>query len=80
LEKLFYGAQAKHSGTGFAEAIPAHGYSQMEVASFLGLHCLTISRIVAANGAQILKRNHPEPLTRLSAIHAKRGAIAIDGF
>jgi hypothetical protein len=54
-EAIFTGAQAKHPGTGFAEAITAHGYSQMEVASFLGLHCSTINRIVAANGAQILK-------------------------
>ena len=30
-----------------AEAITAHGYSEIEVASFLGLHYSTISRILA---------------------------------
>jgi hypothetical protein len=30
-----------------AEAVTTHGYSEMEVASFLGLHYLTISRILA---------------------------------
>jgi hypothetical protein len=36
-----------------AEAITAHGYSQMEVAAFLGLYYSTISRILAANRPQI---------------------------
>jgi hypothetical protein len=38
-----------------AEAVTAHGYSQMEVASFLGLHYSTISRILAANKSANLK-------------------------
>jgi putative transposase len=32
-----------------AEAVTAHGYSQMEVASFLGLHYSTISRILTTD-------------------------------
>jgi hypothetical protein len=32
-----------------AEAITAHGYSEMEVASFLGLHYSTISRILTTD-------------------------------
>jgi transposase len=36
-----------------AEAITAHGYSEMEVASFLGLHYSTISRIVTADKEQM---------------------------
>ena len=32
-----------------AEGVTAHGYSQMEVASFLRLHYSTISRILAAD-------------------------------
>ena len=35
-----------------AEAVTAHGYSQMEVASFLRPHYSTISRILAANDQQ----------------------------
>jgi hypothetical protein len=38
-----------------AEAITAHGYSQIDVASFLRLHYSTISRILTVNRAQILK-------------------------
>src|SRR4029077_8009787 len=34
-----------------AEAVTAHGYSQMEVANFLRLHYSTISRILAVNGS-----------------------------
>jgi putative transposase len=51
LEKLF---SQKSPGKAFrdrliAEAVTAHGYSQMEVASFLGLHYSTISRILAVD-------------------------------
>ena len=38
-----------------AEAVTAHGYSQMEVASFLRLHYSTISRTLAANKSANLK-------------------------
>jgi transposase len=34
------------------KAITDYGYSQMEVASFVGLHYSTISRIVAEVGEQ----------------------------
>jgi Helix-turn-helix len=51
LEKLF---SQRSPGKAFrdrviAEAITAHGYSQTEVASFLGLHYSTISRILAVD-------------------------------
>ena len=38
-----------------AESVTAHGYGQMDVASFLGLHYSIISRILTVNKAQILK-------------------------
>jgi|GEM_PF-6217173 len=38
-----------------ARAIANHGYSQMEVASFLGLHYSTISRIVAGGAEEKIK-------------------------
>jgi hypothetical protein len=57
LEKLFSrrsGGKASREWL-IAEAVTAHGYSQMEMASFLPLNYPTISRILAANKAQILK-------------------------
>ena len=50
LEKLF--SQKSRSKTSrdrlIAKAVTEHGYSQMDLASFLGLHYSTISRILAA--------------------------------
>jgi hypothetical protein len=43
-----------------AEAVTAHGYSQMEVGSFLGLHYSTISRILAARQKSKSKDLTPE--------------------
>ena len=43
-----------HSGGGHVTlGMAAHGDSQMELASFLGVHHSTISRILAVNKAQI---------------------------
>ena len=56
LEKLFSHSPGKASRDRLiAEAVTAHGYSQMEVASFLRLHYSTISRILAANKSANLK-------------------------
>jgi transposase len=55
LEKLFSKRSPNKASRDrlIAEAITAHCYSQMEVASFLGLHYSTISRILTANRSQI---------------------------
>jgi REP-associated tyrosine transposase len=54
MEKLF--AQKSHGKTWrdrlIAKAVTEHGYSQMDLASFLGLHYSTISRILAATDKQ----------------------------
>ena len=56
LEKLFSHSPGKASRDQLiAGAVTAHGYSQMEVASFLDLHYSTISRILAANRSVNLK-------------------------
>ena len=54
LEKLFSHSPSKASRDRLiTEAVTAHGYSQMEVASFLSLHYSTISRIVTADKEQM---------------------------
>jgi hypothetical protein len=55
-----------------AEAVTAHGYSQMEVASFLGLHYSTISRILTVD-----KRANVKDLT-LDARPLQLSAISED--
>jgi putative transposase len=44
-----------------AESVTAHGYSQIEVSSFLGLHYSMISRILAANKSANIKGLTPVP-------------------
>jgi hypothetical protein len=55
-EKLFSQSLGKASRYRLiTEAVTAHGYSQMEMASFLSLHYSTISRILTANKSANLK-------------------------
>jgi hypothetical protein len=56
-----------------AEAITAHGYSQMEVASFLGFHYSTISRLLTADKRANVKTLSPCLGRRLQP-HPKRYA------
>jgi hypothetical protein len=57
LKKLFSGRRYGKASRDriIAKAVTDHGYSQMEVASFLGLHYSTISRIVAGGGEEKIK-------------------------
>jgi hypothetical protein len=53
LEKLFSQTRGKRSRDEvIAKAVTRYGYSQMELASFLGLHYSTISRLFAATDKQ----------------------------
>jgi putative transposase len=57
LEKLFSQSASKASRDQLsAEAITVHGYGQMEVATFLGIHWSTISRILTVNEIANLKK------------------------
>jgi len=53
MEKLFSQTRGKGSRDQvIAKAVTRYGYSQTELASFLGLHYSTISRIFAATDKQ----------------------------
>jgi hypothetical protein len=49
-----------------ADAITAHGYSQMDVASFLGLHYSTISRILTVKRRKYKDLSDPSDLVLVS--------------